>query len=1023
MAWDGKKHLSSLLLVSTAAVAISLAQGMAADAQASWFSGKNLTETEQKFLEAETLEDREKGIELWKSLLADLEKEGKPENPAISPRYVKAAVIGNYLSLYDEERDMDHLEKAREFIRASFDDRKEKAWALADMAGHLSKDSSFRSDAAVRRFVSGLIDDAGTEASSIENAEGKDRIYYGLATVLTRTADDAPLFDIDSLAQVHNLAAGIQAARLKALAMKRLALAGQHASGIYPEAYAPLYETLEQGKASTKDLLEIHKKALASGHFELALSSLLVIEKKKERTAQLFSFFEKMFENGDISRARRIAEKIDNPAKSVDSWSALGGHYLIYGYATQSREAYEKAEAAAAQIEKDESREKAYRLIAERKERDTKKAEKKSEPVSDADEKRVQAAIKALDEEGIAAAVAIARTIENTLQRVRTFRQIAETQTARNDKYGVLKETDRQDSVYWLEGSENNAEAPTSEAIAAYENDIGKKMNDNPKGLIIGQGLASTIGQTLSREPLIGTLAADGNSIRTMTPLPGAAEIERSYYENNLFGSKFYEVYGNAGFIAQQGTTAPEVIVIENGKADLPTLADFLKDRGYDDYLVREGKTYTLRRPLVIGPKAVLIVTGDDVSELRLSTQAGAFLVNAGKLYMSDTGLVGWNEEKNEPMWAHYEDKRNFRPFLTSWSQSEIYMGNSDVIALGYGNGKSYGLSLSAGPSAWFKFGNDNQAARPTGIIVDNSFRNMLYGFYSYEADDVVLSGNEYVDNVVYGVDPHDRSRRLAIGYNTAYDTHKKHGIIISREVNDSIIFGNITFDNKGTGIMLDRDSNGTLVYGNTTFHNAQEGMTLFESDCEIIAANHVFENKGSGFRIRNSYNIGLYHNDIKDNKSAGISAYSATLKGDPVHQHRDFGLDPYDELTTLTAVGNTIEANGTGIVIDKVTALFLKDNRFVMQSPKILRGSMFSDNPELLFRYDQKKYGVSINVSCPLLTEPLYVQGCKFRENGILRGDGMDNLIGRIKTSACARSVTDKKHTLAHGEEHDDEE
>ena len=92
------------------------------------------------------------------------------------------------------------------------------------------------------------------------------------------------------------------------------------------------------------------------------------------------------------------------------------------------------------------------------------------------------------------------------------------------------------------------------------------------------------------------------------------------------------------------------------------------------------------------------------------------------------------------------------------------------------------------------------------------------------------LVGNEFTDNVVYAVDPHDRSKRLVIALNTTYGTHKKHGIITSREVDGSWIVGNVSFANHGSGFMLDRDSTDTLIYGNVAFDNEQDGLTLFET-------------------------------------------------------------------------------------------------------------------------------------------------------------------------------------------------
>src|SRR3546814_5253813 len=86
----------------------------------------------------------------------------------------------------------------------------------------------------------------------------------------------------------------------------------------------------------------------------------------------------------------------------------------------------------------------------------------------------------------------------------------------------------------------------------------------------------------------------------------------------------------------------------------------------------------------------------------------------------------------------------------------------------------------------------------------------MYFGFYSYEADRVALIGNEYRNNMIYGIDPHDYSRKLIIAFNSAYGAQKKHGIIGSRGVDDSYFIGNLAFGNHGTGLMLDRSEEHT---------------------------------------------------------------------------------------------------------------------------------------------------------------------------------------------------------------------
>ena len=965
------------------------------------------------FLKAEAEPNRETRIGLWRELLARADVAGdKTGSTTITAARIKAAVIEDYLQLYKKEKDVDHLKKAQDFINGIYAQPADKIWAYTYLLAQVSQAEEF--NGAARKFALIMLDEAQIALKSVQDAAVKEEINYALAMALTYSVDNKPVFTGNEMEMVHQVALEMTNPNHRSQVMRRLALSGQ-----YPATYAPVYELLKENDAQTKDLLAVHEKALADDQFDLALTSILVIKEKKDRADALITFFDKTLGQGDISRARRIAEKIDNPAKGADAWSSLGGHYLIHGYSKESTQAYERAETAATNASSDESRDKARKLISDRKKRDQAKAEKKSEQHSESDTKFAESALKALSEEGIQAAVAIVRQMQDPVYRAKTFRKIAEIQTKQNDSYGVLNEKNA--DFYNVKGQGDIPDPAKLATIQEFEKSIADKTGTDPKGLFVQSGIESPVGQRISVDPLVERLKANGDTVRAAVPLPGQAHIVRSYYENNLFNSKFYEVAGNAQFTAQQKSAAPEAIIIESGTIDLPGLYDFLRDSGHAEDMTRTGKTYLLRRPLVVGPRAELVVTGDDVEALRLSTESGAYIVVVGTLYFSDSKLIGWNEAKGEPMWAEYKDKRSFRPFVTGWSQSEMFIGNSELVALGYGNGKSYGLSYSAGPNIWFKYGNDPHSQRPTATIVDSSFNNTLYGFYSYEADDVIISGNEYVDNIVYGVDPHDRSLRLAIGYNTAYNTHKKHGIIISREVSDSLIFGNVTFENKGTGIMLDRDSNGTFVYGNTSFANHQDGLTLFESDCEVVAANYIFANNGSGFRIRNSYNIGLFYNNIAHNKANGISAYEGTLLGDPAHKFRDFALDPYDELTSVTAVGNTMQANGVGMNVDTVDGLFMKKNKFIDQSPKVVHGAVFRDNPELLFRYDEKGRGVSVAATCPTLAETLYVQSCKYRTNGTLSGDGMDQLTDRIKTSTCAKSTTDVKKVYIEEDENEE--
>ena len=199
--------------------------------------------------------------------------------------------------------------------------------------------------------------------------------------------------------------------------------------------------------------------------------------------------------------------------------------------------------------------------------------------------------------------------------------------------------------------------------------------------------------------------------------------------------------------------------------------------------------------------------------------------------------------------------------------------------------------------------------SRPKGWVIGSTFEDAWYGFYCYEADDLVVRGNTYKNNIVYGIDPHDRSHRLIIAENTVYGTKKKHGIIVSREVNDSWIIHNKTYDNHLSGIVLDRNSERNLVAYNEVYRNHSDGITLYESGDNLIYGNQVLANLRHGIRIRNSVNIRLYENLAAGNKLIGVYGHIKDL----TDTDRNIDLDPFDTKVSLIVVGGKLAGNGSG--------------------------------------------------------------------------------------------------------------
>jgi poly(beta-D-mannuronate) C5 epimerase len=344
----------------------------------------------------------------------------------------------------------------------------------------------------------------------------------------------------------------------------------------------------------------------------------------------------------------------------------------------------------------------------------------------------------------------------------------------------------------------------------------------------------------------------------------------------------------------------PQAIFIEGGYVNLSQLVSQLPKQ----FFRRSAPgVYLARLPIVVAEGATLHID-KQTEELRLSQERGAFLVNDGQLFVTDSKISAWREADNGP--ATFRKASEFRPFLLAWGGTETYIVNSTLTSFGYQTSKSYGVSISQYTPNMHK---RMQRAKPSGWLIDSDFIDMYYGFYCYEARDVVIKGNTYRDNVVYGIDPHDRSDGLIIADNSVYGTQKKHGIIISREVNDSWIFNNRVYDNKLSGLVIDRNSVNNLIAFNEIYRNYSDGVTVYESPDNLLWGNRIIGNRRHGIRVRNSVNIRMYENLSISNGLTGIYGHIKDLSD----TDRNIALDPFDTEVSMQVVGGRLAGNGSG--------------------------------------------------------------------------------------------------------------
>lgn len=317
---------------------------------------------------------------------------------------------------------------------------------------------------------------------------------------------------------------------------------------------------------------------------------------------------------------------------------------------------------------------------------------------------------------------------------------------------------------------------------------------------------------------------------------------------------------------AQMQNSIPKSITIADGTAELEDL-----HTAFPRHVVKQTDSiYLSKLPIVVSIGAALIIDG---KTLKLSEEKGAFISNGGALYITQSNVLGWREQQGTA--ATYQSAKAYRPFVTSWGGSKLYIAESKLSNLGYSESKSFGVTLTS-----YKVEpNDKLFQRKdfdfnklaSSWIVGSTFEDDYYGFYCDEASQVVLQNNHYKDNIVNGLAPQNVAERLIVANNDVMGTKEKHGIVISNKHSKSFVFNNASHENSRSGIALDNQSENNYLYNNMVYKNGGDGITVYESNSNEIANNKVYGNDSHGIRVRNSEQISLVDNYILSNNKYGV--------------------------------------------------------------------------------------------------------------------------------------------------------
>jgi parallel beta-helix repeat protein len=298
-------------------------------------------------------------------------------------------------------------------------------------------------------------------------------------------------------------------------------------------------------------------------------------------------------------------------------------------------------------------------------------------------------------------------------------------------------------------------------------------------------------------------------------------------------------------------------------------------------------KVWLLGANLVLQEGATLNLhgseVGGDVEELRMrsnnNTQATSVIYLRaywGNVSMKSTKVTSWDENAKKPDTEYAQYRRSYihvRSFLESGEtprQSRMDIADSDLGYLGHPGAEAYGVSWKVLGTGVF------DQVDVFGDVTNSRFHHNYYGAYTYGAFGMQWVGNEFDNNISYGLDPHDDSDNLLIENNHSHD-NGNHGIICSQRCDTLVIRNNRSENNVGHGIMLHRSVNDSLVEGNFIAGNTDTGLPVFESFNNVIRNNTITGNR-RGIRLSlGSANNLFENNDVVGNTSYGLYFYKGS--------------------------------------------------------------------------------------------------------------------------------------------------
>ncbi len=285
-------------------------------------------------------------------------------------------------------------------------------------------------------------------------------------------------------------------------------------------------------------------------------------------------------------------------------------------------------------------------------------------------------------------------------------------------------------------------------------------------------------------------------------------------------------------------------------------------------------KVWLARSSIYIYHGVTLELDKSEVTWLKLESNKDGYSMLrslSGDISVDGVKITSWDSSLKD----YDKNMDDGRSFIMVKDNARLDIYNSEMGYLGFPT--SSNLFISPYGVSWKLSKEKLMQVLLTGEVLNSKFHHNYFGAYTYGATGMVWRGNEFYENIRYGLDPHDDSNGFLVENNYAHN-NGTHGIIFSKRCMYNTIRNNISINNGLHGIMLHEQSDNNVIENNILTGNVS-GVALWRSSNNIVR-NNKFQSNKHGVRANVSSNNNLIENNsILESERYGVFLYEEATK------------------------------------------------------------------------------------------------------------------------------------------------